>query len=483
MRIQNDNNTDNRKWLVLTVIVIKMVIDGLDASMLNIALPSIGRSLGATSSAVVWSVSIYAMIAATTTLFFGRLGDMIGKTKLYLIGIVIYLISTIFSGTANSLPMFIVSRAIQAVGAACTMANSQGIIIMTFPEHQRGRALGFYGAAISIGTLAGPTLGGLIVAYMSWRFIFLLKIPIALLAVFLGYILFPKDVPERKEKMDYPGAFLFVVALIPLLYSLQEGYSVGFTHVSILLCLALSIIAFIVFFIVQHRKTMPLLDLKLFKNPIYSIGISTAAIMQFSNASRNIIIPYYMQGVLGIPVEIAGLYMSISPILVLIVAPVSGYFSDKIGSEKLALVGQIINFAGVALMMTLSKESPVMTLIAFFCIASFGSALFTAPNNSQIMSNVPRDKLGIGGSANMCIRNVGISAGLAFATAALYGGMSRYLGYNVVDYVKGAGMDDAFIYGMRSAYLISSLVCVSGIIASATRLILSGKKKTPQITC
>ena len=473
---------DTRKWLILTVIIIKMVMDGLDFSMLNVALPSISRSLGVTSGAIVWSVSVYTITAATSTLFFGRLGDLLGKTKLYLVGIAIYLLSTFFSGIANSLPMFIISRAILALGAGCTMANSQGIITMVFPEHQRGRALGFYSGAISLGSLAGPTLGGLIVAYMNWRFIFFLKIPFAVIAIILGYLYFPREIPERKEKMDYPGVVLFIFALVPLLFSLQEGYSIGYTHVLIIIGIAVSIVAFVAFFIVQSKKPMPLLDLGLFKNRYYSVGVFTAFILQFTYALRNIIIPFYMQGVLDIPVEMAGLYMSIAPVITVIITPVSGYLSDKVGGEKLGIIGQTINLTGMILMATLSIESPLIALIVYFCIANLGSALFTAPNNSMIMSSIPRDKLGIGGSANMSIRNIGTSMGIAVATAALYGGMSRYLGYRVVDYVKGPEMDNAFMLGMRIAYLAVSLLCFVGIIASAARLISDKRRKKPGVS-
>jgi len=465
------------KWLVLTVIVIKMIMDGLDGSMLNIALPSIGQNLGISTGSVIWIVSAYTITTSTTVLFFGRFGDILGKTRFYLIGIAIYALSTLFSGTATSLGALVVARIIQAIGASCTMANSQGIITMTFPAHQRGRALGIYGGAISIGTLAGPTLGGLIVSYMSWRYIFLLKVPIAIVALILGFKYFPKDRPEKKEKMDYPGMFLYAIAIVPLLFSLQNGYAAGYTSLQFLGGIALAVVAFSAFFAIQRRKEMPLLDLTIFKNPLYSISVLTACILSFTNSFRNIIIPFYMQGVLNTPPNIAGLYMSISPIIVLIVTPISGILSDKIGGERLGIIGQIINCAGLLLMTTLTKESPIIQMVIFFCIINFGTAFFQAPNNTLIMSSLPKDKLGIGGSTSMAIRNTGMSIGTAFTTAVLYGGMSNVLGYRVDDYVQGQGMDDAFMYGMRNSYLIASIVCIVGIVVSIMRIVMVNKTK------
>jgi len=470
-------NTDREKWLVLTVIVIKMIMDGLDGSMLNIALPSISTSLGVTSGAIVWIASAYSITTSTTVLFFGRLGDIIGKTRFYIIGIAIYALSSFVGGVANSLPLLVIARVVQAIGASCTMANSQGIITMVFPQHQRGRALGIYGGAISLGTLAGPTLGGLIVGYMNWQYIFLLKVPIALLAFVLGIRFFPKDAHTEKEKMDYPGAILYAIAIISLLFSLQDGYEAGYTSVTILSGLALALVAFVAFFTLQRKRTMPMLDLGIFKNPLYSINVLIAFILSLTGMFYGIIIPFYMQGVLGTPVSIAGMYMSISPIITILITPVSGILTDKVGGEKLTALGLSINFIALLLMATLTATSQVISLVVYICINSLGMALFQAPNNALIMSSLPPDKLGIGGSASMSIRTIGGTIGIAFSTAILYGGMSKVLGYRVTGYVPGQGLDDAFVYGMRNSCLVAAAICVFGVAASLYAVAMANRSK------
>ena len=464
------HSSDKRKWLVLTVIVIKMIIDGLDQSMLNIALPTISASLGVSSGAVVWAVSAYAITASATVLFFGRLGDIVGKTRFYMIGIAIYALSTLFGGIANSFAMLVISRIIQGLGASCTMANSQGIIATVFPKEQRGKALGIYGGALSIGTLAGPTLGGIVVTYMDWQYIFLLKVPFAVAALILGIMFFPKDDPAQKERLDYPGAFLYLMAVAPLLYSMQIGFTAGYSSIQFLSGVIVSVIAFAAFIFMQRRKPEPLLDLRIFKNPIYSVSLFTGFALFFSNSFRNIIIPFYMQGVLGTPPDVAGFYMSISPIVLILVTPISGMLSDRVGGERLAVLGQIVNLAGLMLMSTLNKDSHVMMLVVCFCIASLGTALFQAPNNALIVANLPSNKLGIGGSVAMATRNIGMSMGVAATTAVLYGSMSKYLGHQVTGYVSGAGHGDAFMSGMRNSLYVSEILCVCGIAASMIRM-------------
>ena len=478
MAADSADKGEKAKWMVLVVILVKVIMDGLDGSMLSIALPTISRSLGVSSTAIIWVVSSYSLTSATTVLFFGRLGDMIGKTRFYMIGIAIYIVSIVFSGMANSLGMLVAARVIQAIGAGCTMANGQGIIAMTFPEHQRGRALGIYGGALSLGSLAGPTLSGYIVANMSWQYIFWLKAPFGVLAFLLGLKFFPKDAPARKETMDYPGALLYAMAIVPLVYSLQEGYSRGYTSVIILSGLAVSFVSFAAFFTMQRHKEMPLLDLGIFKNPVYSVSIIAVFIMSFSNAFRSIITPFYMQGVLGTPPDVAGLYMSVAPVIVVLITPVSGFLSDRVGSEKVAIIGQSINFVGLLLMSTLTARSSAIMLVIFICINSIGSSLFQPPNNTLIMSNLPPEKLGIGGSMNFAIQNLSAPLGVAFTTAVLYGGMSSDLGYRVEGYVRDSGMDEAFMYGMRNTCLIASVFCAFGVALSIWRIVLVNRRKT-----
>ncbi|MCL1804721.1 MAG: MFS transporter [Clostridiales bacterium] len=471
-------DNDKRKWLVLTVIVMKIVMDGLDGSMLNIALPTISQNLGVTSGAVIWIVSAYSITTSTLILFFGRLGDIVGKTKFYLVGVAVYTLSSVFGGLANSLSMLVIARIVQAIGTSCTMANSQGLITMVFPQSERGRAMGIYGGAVSIGLLAGPTLGGLIIAYLPWQYMFLLKAPVTLAALLLGLRCFPKEkAPERRETMDYPGALLYAVAIVSLLYSMQGGYAAGYTSATILSGLALSLVTFSAFFAMQRKKAMPLLDLGLFKNPIFSVNVLTAFIQMFTMGFGNIIIPFYMQGVLGTPVGLAGLYMTVSPVIVLLVTPVSGILTDKIRGDALSLAGQILNFLGLMLMATLTVNSPVIVMIMYYCVISFGNALFNAPNNTHIMSNVPPDKLGIGGSASMCIRNIGMTLGVAFTTAVLYGGMSKVLGYHVTGYEPGGGQEAAFMYGMRNTFLIASGICLIGIAVTVAWIIAVNRKR------
>ena len=472
-----EKSLEKEKWLILTVIVIKMIMDGLDGSMLNIALPTISKSLGVTSGAIIWIVSSYSITTSAAVLFFGRLGDIIGKTKFYIIGIAIYAISTLFGGLADSLATLVASRVVMAIGASCTMANSQGIIAMVFPQHQRGRALGIYGSAISIGSLAGPALGGLIVTHLNWQYIFWLKAPFAVAAFLLGIKYFPKDTPSKKETVDYPGAFLYIIAIVPLLYSLQQGYASGYTSVAILSGLALSLVAFTAFFTLQVKKPMPLLDLGIFKNPVYSVNLFVAFLLSFTFSFQGVIIPFYMQGVLNISAATAGLYMTISPVIMLLVTPVSGYLCDKVGGDILVAVGQTISCAGMLMLATLTKDSRILTMMIYFCIITFGSSLFQAPNNALIISSLPPDKFGIGGSASMAVRMIGSTLGTAFTTAVLYGGMSKVLGYRVTGYTQGSGQDDAFMYGMNNAFIIAAALCVLATIVSVLRVIRLKKDK------
>jgi MFS family permease len=263
-----------------------------------------------------------------------------------------------------------------------------------------------------------------------------------------------------------------MLAIVPLFGALDEGLNIGFTDPIILGCFAISIISFIVFIYVEKKKEDPLLQLNIFSNKLFSLSIFCAFITFVAIFCNNIILPFYLQDVMAYSPEHTGLIMMVYPLLLTVVAPLSGSLSDKIGSELLTFIGLILISLGLILMATLNVDSNLLITIVFIGIMSVGMGLFQSPNNSLIMSTVPKDKLGIAGSVNALIRNVGMVSGIALATTLLYSMMSSKIGYRVTDYV--VGRNDAFIYGMRTVYITAAVISLIG--AALTFLRLTGRK-------
>jgi len=463
------------RWSILITVLMSTFMATLDSSIVNVALPEMAKVLKVTTSDIQLVATSYLIVIVGTVLIFGRLGDMFGKTRVFKFGIALFTIGSLLCGITSSFPMLIIARIIQAIGAAGTMSTNQGIITEAFPQKERGKALGLLGTSVALGSLVGPGLGGLIVGVVSWEFIFIINVPIGLVTLYLAFKLLPKGYKAAGGKMDGVGSVLFVISMVSLFAALNKGLILGFTDPIILIGFVVSILSFIVFLFVEMRRDYPLIKLEIFKNKLFSLSILCGFISFVAIFCNNIILPFYLQDVMSYTPQHAGLILMIYPLLLTVVAPISGHLSDKIGSEVLTFIGLILISVGLFFMNTLNENSTVFTMLSFIAIMSIGMGLFQSPNNSLVMSTVSKDKLGIAGSINALVRNLGMVCGIALATTLLYSRMSAKIGYRVTDYVEGR--NDVFIYGMKTVYMVAAIICFSATLLTLLRLIAKKKPK------
>lgn len=461
--------------MILFTVLSATFMATLDGSIVNVALPNMSDKLNVSMAAIEWVVTSFLITIAATILIFGRLGDIKGKTKVFRFGVVLFTLGSLLCGFTSSLPVLVAARVIQAVGAAATMATNQGIITQVFPPNERGRALGVLGTFVALGAMAGPPLGGMIVSVVSWKYIFLINVPIGIVVFILTIKVFPKSNSVINEKLDIKGSILFTVFTVLLFGALVQGQSIGYDNPAMISAFIVAFIAFVTFIVVERKMELPLLQLKIFNNSLFSISIICGFISFITISASNIILPFYFQDVLKLSPAATGFFMMVSPIVLSVVAPFSGYLSDKIGAEILTVIGLFFTSLGLLLISTLSEKSSVITLMVYIVIMTLGNGMFQSPNNSLVMSTVPRDKLGIAGSVNALIRNLGFVVGTSVATLLLYNRMSYKIGYRVVDYI--GGRDDVFIYGMRYVYLSAAVLCAIGVVITALRLYSSKKAK------
>lgn len=460
------------KWVILSIVLMVTLMSTLDSSIVNVALPVMSNELNVASSSIQLVVTSYLITISATILVFGRLGDMVGKTNVFKYGIVLFTFGSLLCGITDSFLILVLSRIIQAIGAAGTMANNQGIITEVFPPSERGRALGLNGTFVALGSLLGPSIGGFIVDVAKWEYIFLINVPIGILTFILSVKLIPNVTQTKREKLDGLGAVLFMLAVVPLFAALGKGQEMGFTNAIILAGFAVSIIAFILFIVVEKKHENPLLQLDIFKNKLFSLSVFCAFLSFLAIFCSNIIQPFYLQDARSFSPSIAGLILMTYPMVMAVIAPISGYLSDKIGSEVLTLIGLSLTSLGLFLMSSLTENSGIISIVLFTALMALGNGLFQAPNTSLVMSTVSRDKLGIAGSINALIRNLGMVCGIALSTTILYNRMSYKIGYHVSDFVEGR--NDAFIYGMRIVYITAGIICMVGVVLTSIRLY--GKK-------
>lgn len=459
---------NSRKWTILVMVVLMTFMSCIDSSIVNVALPIMAKKLNTNMASIELVVTCYLIVISALVIIFGRISDIKGKKLVFMSGIAIFTLASLLCGISASLTMLIFSRVLQAVGAACTMSANQGIITQVFPANERGRALGINGASVALGLLVGPPLGGLITQFFSWHYIFFINIPIGVITFVFCLRLLPKMKPVHEEKFDYKGAILFFLSVILLFSLLDFSNLIDFNHIYLVLLYVLCAVLIGAFVFIEKRTEEPLLHLKLFKNKLFSISIFCSLASFLAMNCITIIIPFYFMDVMKLAPGTTGLFMMFSPLMLAIIAPLSGYLSDKIGSEKLTFFGLSISIAGYIMLAFLSQSSTAFYAILSISIVSVGNAIFQSPNTSLIMSTVPHDKLGVAGSINALVRNLGQISGVIISTGLLYLFMGNFLGYKVYGYV--AERDDAFVYGMHFVFSFAAVVCVIGATLTAIRL-------------
>jgi len=461
-----------RRWTILRIVVMMTFMGSLDSSIVNIALPNLSAAMNEPISTITWVVTSYLIVICALMLFFGRLGDIRGNTLIFKYGVIVFTGGSLLCGVSVNLTMLVVARVIQAVGAAATMSTSQGIITQAFPQSERGRALGFNGSSVALGALVGPPLGGLIVSVLNWHFIFLINVPIGILAFLLGRRALPKG-HTVDESLDKKGAVLFALSAVLIFCAVGSGENVNFLNPLVLAAVLAGLLLLAVFIAVERRQSQPMLDLSIFKNTLFTVSIFCAFLVFVSLSSINILQPFYLQDARGLGSLTAGLVMMIYPVVMAVAAPLSGHLSDKIGQKTPTLIGlclSTIGYVGAAFMTV--RTSLVLTGFVYGFLG-LGNALFQSPNTSLIMSAVPKNKLGVAGSVNALARNMGFIFGVLLATTVLFASMSARYGQPVRDYVRG--QPELFIYGMRVTYLVIAGVCFVGVLITALRLFSRGK--------
>ncbi|KWX77567.1 MFS transporter [Paenibacillus jilunlii] len=466
---QEDAAVQKKRWIILIVLNLFTFMSTLDGSIVNIALPVLVKQLHLPMAQVEWVTTGYLMAICSAVLFFGKLGDIAGKIRIFKIGTIIFIVGSLLCGLSASLLLLIASRVVQAIGASMTMANSQGIVTDIFPATERGKALGLIGTFVSLGSIAGPSLGGIIVSALGWEYIFWVNVPIGLIAIVLGWKVLPKDLIRVKAKIDLPGSLLFAVFIVALFAGLLLGQQLGYGDSRILSALAAAAAAFIVFLIVELRRSQPLLQLSLFKNPLFSLSILCGFLVFVANFCFNIIAPFYAQNMLNLSPFYAGFLLMLFPISMVIVAPLSGALSDKIGSEFLTFAGLIVMVIAQFGLARLHDGSAVALVGVWIAMLGIGSGLFQSPNNSLVMSTVPRTQLGSAGSVNSLVRNVGMVVGITIATSILFNVMSSKAGYRVTDLIPGR--PDVFLSGMHVVFMTSSAICLVSALLTGWRMI------------
>jgi len=472
---------ENHRWWVLATVDVGILMATLDASIVNIALPTILEELQTNLLFVQWVLEAYLLAITVLLLPFGRLSDIIGRKKEYTAGFIIFVIGSGLCGFSRSAEELILFRVFQAVGAAIILANGFAIVTAVFPPWQRGTALGINGTVVATGFALGPAVGGLIIASLGWPWIFYVNVPIGAIGTAAAWAILNEDVlsigQQVPQRFDFAGAITSILALLALLIALTLGPEIGWAAPLVLLLGGAFAVLTAAFFVIESRLEQPLVDLSLFRRRTFTAG-NVAGVMAFLAISANaFLMPFYLQLVLGYSPLQAGLLLTPTAFVLAVVAPISGSLSDRIGARVLSSLGLAINGIALLLLGGLTTDASYTEVLYWLLLLGLGQGMFQAPNNSSVMGDVPRDRLGIGSGILSMVRNLGQVVGLAVSASFLLGSLSAVGGPSSLGAIELGALPtkanpallDAFMSGFRNAYLAAVGFAAVGVSASLVR--------------
>lgn len=407
---------DSYKWKALIIVAMGTIMGTMDTSITNISFPILTKAFNVGLPIVMW-VSLSFMVTSTSLmLVLGRVGDMIGRKKVFTTGSLIFLLGLIFCSLSPNVYILILSRAFQAIGLSMTVACGTAILTEAFPPEERGKALGLMGISVSLGFIIGPVVGGFLLQIFHWQAIFYLRAPIALLTWFLAVrLLKPDHQTGEKLKIDFGGAITSALALAFLVVGVSLVSHTGLKSPLVIGSLSGSLVSFILFIIIERRVKSPVVDFAIFKNRLFSGSILALLTTFLAYPAFILVMPFYLMSALGYSPLKTGLIMSAVSISTMISGPASGWLSDKYGQVKFSILGAIITAISFILMRTFSIDSNFVTIVPVLMVFGIGVGLFQAPNSSSIMGSVSLDHLGSASALIGTLRSVGIAVGLALA--------------------------------------------------------------------
>ncbi len=403
----------SRKWWVMLAVAMGIFLGTIDGSIVNVALPTLVDDFETSFAAVQWVVLGYLLTLATLTLPIGRLGDMVGKKRIYTVGFGVFTLFSVLAGLAPSIEWLIGARIFQAVGAAMLFALGLAIVTEAFPPHERGRALGITGSIVSVGIVIGPTVGGLLIDALSWHWIFFVNLPVGIIGTLTAMRFIPNVPPPGRQRFDFLGGATFFVALLSFMLALTIGQDRGFADGAVLGLFALAAVALVAFIAVERRAEQPMLDLTLFRNRLLSVNLVTGWITFIGIAGLLILLPFYLQDVLGYEPREIGILLAAAPVTLGIMAPVSGSFSDRVGPRPVTVAGLAILVVAYLFAMTLDVDTTAWHYIAVMIPIGIGMGVFQSPNNSAVMGSVPQERLGVASGMLAITRITGQITGIA----------------------------------------------------------------------
>jgi EmrB/QacA subfamily drug resistance transporter len=453
---------ENRKWITLAAVSFGLFMIMLDNTVVNVALPTMQRDLHVKISQLEWVVIAYALTFAALLITGGKLADLYGRRRIFVVGLAIFTLSSLACGLAPSAGFLIGARGVQGIGAALMNPATLSIIVATFPPRQRGQAIGIWAGVSALALAIGPLGGGLIVDNLNWNWIFFVNVPVGVLGIVVSQFAIRESRDTSAEQsIDLPGLLTSIGFLFSLSYALVEGNSHGWTSPEILGLFAVAAVLLVVFVVVEHRQRLAMLDLSLFRIGAFTGANVVAMLVSLSMFGVFFFVSLYIQNILGFSATKAGAAFLPMVSLIILIAPLAGRLSDRLGSRWLMGAGMTLVGCSLLFYERVTVHSDYWTLLPAMILGGVGMAMTMSPMTSAAMGAVPVDKAGVGSGVLNSFRQVGGSLGIAVMGAIV----AAYL-HHPVDSPQAA---QDYVNGLHAGFAVGAAITfVAAIVAVVT---------------
>jgi len=454
---------ENRKWWTLGAVAFGLFMIMLDNTIVNVALPTLQRSLHLGIAELEWVVAGYALTFGALMLTGGKLADLFGRRLIFVVGLIIFTASSLACGLAGSATPLIAARVIQGIGAALMNPSTLSIIAVTFPPRERGTAIGIWAGVSALALAIGPLVGGVITQHIGWSWIFFINVPVGALAIAAAFLFIDESRDtSREQRPDVPGLVASALGLFALSYALIEANTYGWTSGRILLAFALAAVGLTAFVLLERHQRLPMLDLNLFRNTTFSGANTVMLLVGLAMFGVFFYVSLYVQQVLGYSATQAGASFLPWTLLIILLAPRAGKLSDRIGSRPLVAGGMVVLTGSLILFARMGLHESFWGLLPAMLLGGVGMGAAMAPVTAAAMSSVRPEKAGVGSAVLNSMRQVGGSLGIAIMGAIVAAGAGGSLR-------SGQANPAAFLHGFHHALeTAAGLALVGAAVAAAT---------------
>ena len=443
-----------RKWFTLVAVSFGLFMIMLDNTVVNVALPTIQQDLDADLSELQWIVAGYALAFAALMLTGGKVADAYGRRLIFVLGIVIFTLASLWCGLADSGEMLIAARVVQGAGAALMNPATLSIIAATFPPAERGAAIGIWAGVSALALAIGPLVGGLLTEHLGWNWIFFVNIPVGILGIAASFLLIDESKDETHERLDLPGLITSGIGLFALTYGLIEANEYGWSSARIVGAFATAAVALVVFLLLERHQHAPMLPLDLFRNRTYTGANTVMLLVALAMFGVFFFVSLYMQNILGFsPVQTGAAFLPMT-VLIILIAPIAGRTTDRIGSRSLMTIGMLLVAAELLYFSRLEADSTFWNLLPGLLVGGAGMAMTMTPSAAAATRAVPVDKAGVGAAVLNAFRQVGGSLGIAL------------MGAIMAHEAAGRTSQEAFMDGFQRSLLVAALIAAAGAVVA-----------------